>query len=443
MGHRIVIASMPLAGHVGPLRPIARALVQAGHDVRWCTGKRFEESVSSTGARYVPLAPEIDHLSANLEDVFPERRGLTGLKGLKFDMKRVFIDPIPKQLESLRRAADEEQIDVLVADNAFSGAAAFHELTGVPWASVGVTPLTVPSRDTPPFGLGLLPKNGLSGRLRDRLLKSVFALVMHDVEAHHRHVRKQLGMGRPSATLLAGISPLLHLQNGVTELEYPRRDLPIQVHFVGALVDGPSTPDDNLPAWWDEVVDRSVPVVHVTQGTIADADLEELVLPTVRALAGESCLVVAGTGRTDPETLGDLPSNVRAVPFISHDLLLPHTSVMVTNGGFGAVQKALCTGVPLVVAGATEDKPEVAARIEWAGVGINLRTGKPTEEQIRNAVLDVLGNAEIRQNVQKLRSAYARANSSSPTVHLINQLATTGRRVNRIDQPDRRLRRVR
>jgi MGT family glycosyltransferase len=266
---------------------------------------------------------------------------------------------------------------------------------------------------------------------------------MQDVEAHHRRVRKQVGLGRPSASLLAGISPLLHLQNGVAELEYPRSDLPSQVHFAGALVDGPSAPDDNLPAWWDEVVKGAVPVVHVTQGTIADADLEELVLPTIRALAGENCLVVAGTGRTDPETLGDLPPNVHAVTFISHDLLLPHTSVMVTNGGFGAVQKALSTGVPLVVAGATEDKPEVAARIEWAGAGINLRTGKPTEEQIRNAVLEVLGNAEIRQNVQILRSAYARANSSSPTVHLINQLATTGRRVNRTDHPDRRLRRVR
>ena len=54
---------------------------------------------------------------------------------------------------------------------------------------------------------------------------------------------------------------------------------------------------------------------------------------------------------------------------------------MVTNGGYGAVQRAVSTGVPLVVAGNTEDKPEVAARVAWSGAGINLRTGTPTADR--------------------------------------------------------------
>jgi UDP:flavonoid glycosyltransferase YjiC (YdhE family) len=36
---------------------------------------------------------------------------------------------------------------------------------------------------------------------------------------------------------------------------------------------------------------------------------------------------------------------------------------MVTNGGYGGVQMALAHAVPLVVAGAKEDKPEVAGRV--------------------------------------------------------------------------------
>ena len=65
---------------------------------------------------------------------------------------------------------------------------------------------------------------------------------------------------------------------------------------------------------------------------------------------------------------------------------------MVTNGGYGAVQRALATGVPLVVAGDTEDKPEVAARVAWSGAGIDLRTGTPTAKAVRNAVREVLGD---------------------------------------------------
>jgi UDP:flavonoid glycosyltransferase YjiC (YdhE family) len=70
--------------------------------------------------------------------------------------------------------------------------------------------------------------------------------------------------------------------------------------------------------------------------------------------------------------------------------LLPYVKAYVTNGGFGGVQYALANGVPIVAAGATEDKPEVANRVAYSGVGINLRMNQPTSEQIRVAVRQVL-----------------------------------------------------
>lgn len=38
------------------------------------------------------------------------------------------------------------------------------------------------------------------------------------------------------------------------------------------------------------------PVVHVTQGTIANKDFGQLIAPTLRALADEDVLVVVSTG---------------------------------------------------------------------------------------------------------------------------------------------------
>lgn len=52
-------------------------------------------------------------------------------------------------------------------------------------------------------------------------------------------------------------------------------------------------------------------------------------------------------------------------PFLPHDLLLPFVDVMVTNGGWGGVLGAVQAGVPLVVAGGSLDKPEVARG--WPG----------------------------------------------------------------------------
>ena len=39
-----------------------------------------------------------------------------------------------------------------------------------------------------------------------------------------------------------------------------------------------------------------------------------------------------------------------------------------------------------VVAGSTEDKPEVAARVAWSGAGVNLRSGSPSAARVRRAV---------------------------------------------------------
>ena len=91
------------------------------------------------------------------------------------------------------------------------------------------------------------------------------------------------------------------------------------------------------------------------------------------------------------EEVGALPANVRAAPFIPFERLLPHVDVMVTNGGYGGTQATLAHGVPLVMAGNTDDKMEVAARVAWSGAGINLRTRRPSPAALRRAVQKVLG----------------------------------------------------
>ncbi|NYG18251.1 UDP:flavonoid glycosyltransferase YjiC (YdhE family) [Arthrobacter psychrochitiniphilus] len=53
---------------------------------------------------------------------------------------------------------------------------------------------------------------------------------------------------------------------------------------------------------------------------------------------------------------------------------------------------ALKHGVPLVVAGTTEDKPEVNARVEFTGAGINLRSNQPKPDTVAKAVRTVLAD---------------------------------------------------
>jgi UDP:flavonoid glycosyltransferase YjiC (YdhE family) len=161
-----------------------------------------------------------------------------------------------------------------------------------------------------------------------------------------------------------------------------------------------------LPNWWGDLDGRRV--VHVTQGTLANADLGRLLAPALRGLADEDVLVVAATGGRPLSDLaavygGPLPDNVRVATFLPYDQLLPRTDVMVTNGGFGGVQQALAYGVPLVVAGDSEDKPEVAGRVAWSGAGLNLRTGSPSPRRVRKAVRAALADPRYRSQAARLQ----------------------------------------
>jgi UDP:flavonoid glycosyltransferase YjiC (YdhE family) len=71
------------------------------------------------------------------------------------------------------------------------------------------------------------------------------------------------------------------------------------------------------------------------------------------------------------------------------------------------VQQALANGVPLVVAGDSEDKPEVAARVQWSGAGINLHTGRPSPAMVARSVRRVLSRPSYRRRARALQAEIA------------------------------------
>lgn len=150
-------------------------------------------------------------------------------------------------------------------------------------------------------------------------------------------------------------------------------------------------------------------------------------IPTLEALADERLWVIATTGGQpiDSLNLPELPANAIVEPFIPHGILLPNVDIMITNGGYNGVQVALSHGVPLITAGATEDKPEVCARVAWSGVGINLKTNTPTRSQIKTAVQEMLTNPTYKQRAQTLQAEIQSCDGATRSVELLERLATS------------------
>lgn len=418
---RILICTHPFMGHVNPALVMTRKLVQSGHDVRFYTGAKFKAKVEAAGAVYVPMKQARDFDDANVEAAFPERSKFKGVEQFKFDVKHVFIDAAAGEVADMRELFTTWMPDVVLSDLAFVGAMVMYEHGEIPaWAVFNVTVLGLPSRDVPPFGLGMLPDYSMMGKLKNLLLSFMAEkVVFREVNAHVRQKFIELGIApRPFAPMF---SPMLYLQPTVPAFEYPRTDLPDSVHFIGPLL--PDLKGDHaLPVWWNDVVNSTKPVVLVTQGTLATHS-EDLIVPALQALADEDVLVVA---TVDPNTLNiPVPSNVRMEKFIPFDKLMPHVDVMVTNGGYGGVTIALAQGVPVICAGNTEDKAEVGNRAAYTGVGINLKTNQPTPQQVNAAVKTVLLNSQYKVKAMRMQEEFAKQDGASEAVRLVEQLLNT------------------
>lgn len=422
----IIIGSVPIHGHITPLLAVARQFVERGDDVRVLTGAQFAEPVTRTGATHIPLPAEADYNTESLIRTLPERAHLKGAKALAFDIENVFVRPSKAQYQALLGAHRERPADAVLFDPVFYGALFLSAHPRVKRPAVvmcGVLPLHLESRDIAPFGMGLTPARILNRRRNAALAalnQRVLAGANRMLNDYHRELH---GTDLPTNMMTMPRYADAIVQFTVEAFEYPRSDAPPHLHFVGPLsATGSHAP---LPPWWDEL-DGTKPVVHVTQGTVANTDYEQLIAPTLRALADEDVLVVVTTGGRPLETLPSLPTNARAATYLPYDELLPRTSVYVTNGGYGGVQYALRHGVPIVATGGKEDKPEVGARVAWSGVGRRIRSEHPSPSALRAAVLDVLNRPRYREASRRMAADLAAAPGFPGLAAVVDDLITAG-----------------
>lgn len=426
---RFLLASMPVPGHILPMTLIAEELILHNHEVVWYSSKFFKDKIEATGARFAPILSALDYGDNRYNDYFPERATLKGLQQIKFDFKHLFLDGVEGHLKDLRAILKDYPADALLHDPAMVAGKILGETGVIPNAVLNITVLGIPGRDVAPFGLGLPPMPGALGRLRNRVMRAVANnLVFRDVNQHGAAILDRLRFPRfPFGPL---DSKFLFLHPGTPQFEYPRSDLPPSVHFIGPLL--PHFNGDFVaPAWWSDVTNAHKSVVLVTQGTIA-TDTSELIQPVLQALANEDVLVVAATGGQDLNA--PVPANARVTKFIPFNVLMPHVKAYITNGGYGGVTIALAHGVPCVCAGSTEDKPEVGNRVAYSGVGINLKTARPTPDQIRSAVGQIMREARYRDNAKRIQAEFAKHDAPNEAARLLAQLAITHKPVLRTSQ---------
>jgi MGT family glycosyltransferase len=423
---RILVGVMPCAGHIAPILAVVEQLIARGHHVRVYTGSRYLERFEALGATGIVWrnAPDLD--ADDGPAASPALPSRTGRRTMLNTLERI-VESAVGQVADLRAAYAAEPWDVMAGDHLCLGVALAGEQLGCPWASISLTPLSLPSRDLPPTGWALQPGQTATGRLRDRMLRSVSTLLTHGAQKAYEQTRKAVGLPAAAAPLArAWWSPYLICAVGVPALEYPRSDLPPHVHFVGALHGPPGSTRIQHPPWWGDVLSAERPIVHLTQGTV-NTDPTDLLEPALAALTDEDVLVVVSTGRPGETNLPfTVPDNARVADMLPYPELLPRVSIMITTGGWGGVLAGLARGVPLIVAGGDIGRAEIAARVAASGAGIDVHTNRPRPAVIGRAVDAIRDDRLFGVNAARVAEQLARHDGAREIAQLIERLRVLG-----------------
>jgi MGT family glycosyltransferase len=380
-GRRIFLSVFGVAGHVFPAIAVARALRERGHEVWLETRERWRDAVEESGARFVP-APEYI--------AFP--KPMPGMPARP---------TMAESVRSLEPALRDARPDLVINDLFTLPAALAAEAAGIRRATMIAHPYPVNEPGMPYFMVGLLPPRTPVGAAALRLAQPWFARRERRQRSEQNAVRAELGLP-PTDRTFATISEALVLVGTFPQLEYPRR-WPAHVHVTGPWLFEPSHPPVDIPQ-------GDGPLVVVAASTAQDQRLD-VVRTALDALADEPVrLLVTLSGRR--EWRGEAPANATLTDWVSYEQVLPHASLVVSNGGHGTVARALAGGVPLIVRPAGTDQGENGARVAWARAGLMLPRGVFGRRTLRLSVRRVLRDGGFAARAREL-SEWARRNDGA------------------------------
>jgi UDP:flavonoid glycosyltransferase YjiC (YdhE family) len=405
---KILFACAPFDGHFSPLTGLAVHLMNEGHDVRWYAQDYYAEKLKKLNIQRYPfvLAQQINQV--DFETIFPERKKINGtIKKINFDIQHVFVKQGPLYYQDISNIEDEFDFDLLIADSVFTGVPYVKELMAKPVFTIGVLPLGETSRDLAPSGLGLTPATTWLGRIKQDILHYVAQKILFGA-SNKLSLKTLREYGIKSTNFLFDEiiqRSTLVLQSGTPGFEYYRSDLSKNIRFIGPLLPYTAKLQQKYTINTPFLYDRAV---LVTQGTV-EKDVNKIIVPTLEAFKNTRTLVIATTGGGGTEELRKQypQQNVIIEDFIPFGDVLPSCDVYITNGGYGGVMLGIQNRVPMVVAGVHEGKNEIAARVGYFKVGVNLKTEKPKPAQILEAVDKVTSDVTYKTNINKLAREFS------------------------------------
>lgn len=362
---RVLCSTTAGEGHFGPLKGLAEACRDAGHEVRVAAPVSFVGAVQRAGLDHVPFADpsaaSMDAIFGSLPQMTPEEANRTVMAEVfgRLDAQAAFPD--------VKAAVETWRPDVVLRDPAEFASLAAAEAVGIPHIEVAIAVAALMQWGRAHLAGPLGELDEMGGLTPGHLLRAagtspVFTMVP---EAMDRAVRGSIGTAQMEREV---------------------------VRFRAARDRSPA----RLPSPWGDPHD---PLVYVTFGTVAAGldHMREVFAATLNSLSALPVRVLMTTGSGGEVALAEVPGNAHVEQFWPQDAVMPLAGAVVSHGGFGTTLSALSAGVPqIVVPLFTTDQHLNAEAVSAMGAGVSIQGGAEGVPAIAAAVSQVLSDPLFR-----------------------------------------------
>lgn len=163
------------------------------------------------------------------------------------------------------------------------------------------------------------------------------------------------------------------------------------------------------------------PVVYISLGTVVKG-ATSFFQNCVEAFRDENVDVIISTGKNfDINKLKNVPINIHVYNSVPQVEVLKIADVFVTHGGMNSVSETLVYGTPMVVIPFESDQPVNAKCVERLGVGKHLPYKEANKMNIKESVLSVLSDSDMKSNIAQVQGFIQKAPGNAGGAELLIQ----------------------
>lgn len=419
---RIVLTTFGTLGDVHPLIAIALELRARGHHPVLAVPEIFRPKIEPLGLSFVKVGPTLrpddPQQVAMLMDIH---------KGTERTLREILFPAIRQSYEELLAAVTAEGgADLLLAGELTYQAPVVAEVTGVPWASYVLAPLSFFSAYDAP----VLPPYPALARIQSAVPGTGHAVARFARWVTRRwaepvyQLRKELGLDRGANVLFeAKHAPDLVLALFSPLLGRPQPDWPDHTEITGFVFYDGDAGRQELPPELERFLAAGEPPVVFTLGSAAVLDAGPFYEESARAarIAGVRAVLLIGS---DPRNRPGFESpDMCVAQYAPYSKLFPRAALVVHQGGVGTTAQAMHAGRPMLVMPYSHDQPDNARRMRRLGVAGVIRRQDYTAERAARRIRRILSHPRFAARAAEVGEQVRRENGLAAACKAIEALA--------------------